>query len=60
MVSSLNSLKESVDTYFSMVSQSLAVDENDQELLDQMDILQSAVKSSTHPLHAVQAKYVGR
>ena len=56
MVLALNNLKDSVDTHFSTISQSLAVEENDKELLTQTDILQSAVKSSSHPLHAVQAK----
>lgn len=56
MIMSLNNLKEAVDTHFSTISQSLAVLENDKELLSQMEILQSAVKSTSHPLHAVQAK----
>ena len=56
MILSLNNLKEAVDTHFSTISQSLAVLENDKELLSQMEILQSAVKSTSHPLHAVQAK----
>ena len=56
MISSLNNLKEAIDSHFSTISQSLAVLENDKELLSQMEILQSAVKSSAHPLHAVQAK----
>lgn len=56
MNASLNNLKEAVDSHFSTVSQSLAVFENDKELLAQMEILQAAVKSTSHPLHAVQAK----
>ena len=56
MVSSLNNMKEAVDSHFSTISQSLAVFENDKELLGQMKILQDAVKSTSHLLHAVQYK----
>ena len=56
MGSSLNNMKEAVDSHFSTISQSLAVFENDKELLGQMEILQDAVKSTSHLLHAVQYK----
>lgn len=56
MVSSLHNLKEAVESHFCTISQSLAVFENNKELLGQKDILQTAVKSTAHPLHAVQAK----